>query len=89
MKGIYLTEEGKQELEVKIIELEEFKKLAKEDYDWNEIVVEQNVYKRMLQSATILPVYSDWEDIETFPPDNESQNKKYLELKNGVIIQSK
>jgi hypothetical protein len=28
-------------------------------------------------------------EVDRFSPDNESQNKKTLELKNGVIIQLK
>jgi hypothetical protein len=45
-----------------------------------------NVYKEILSSATILPVEESWEDVEFFPPDNESQTERVLRFKNGVII---
>ena len=56
MKGIYLTEEAKQEIEVKIAELEDVKqKFNPHDFEWNESVIEQNIYKKILFSATIIP----------------------------------
>jgi hypothetical protein len=87
MKGIYLTEEGKQELEVKIAERRKYSPIETED-DWFENG-EINVYKEILSSATILPVEKSWDDVELYPPDNESQIEKTLRLKNGVIIQPK
>jgi hypothetical protein len=95
MKGIYLTEEGKQEIEAKISKLEiklekyvQYCKITGCHYDYQ---FEQGIefYKEILSLATILPVYSNWEDVELYPPDNESQNVKTLELENGVIIQPK
>jgi hypothetical protein len=87
MKGIYLTEEGKKEIEAKIVELEKYN-FEDEKLNGN---LEGNVYclKEILSSAIILPVYNNWEDVDFFPPDNESQTKKLLELKNGIIIQPK
>ena len=87
MKGIYLTEEGKQELEAKIAERRKYSPIETED-DWFENG-EINVYKEILSSATILPVEKSWDDVELYPPDNESQIEKTLRLKNGVIIQPK
>jgi hypothetical protein len=89
MNGIYLTEQGKKEIEAKMTELEKLKNDTQATLEWNEAVVMINVYKEILSSATILPVYSNWDDVERFPPDNESQSLKTLELKNGVIIQPK
>jgi len=86
MKGIYLTPEGKQEIEAEIVELEE---TYREYALWEEKYGELQTLKTILSSAIILPVYSNWEDVELYPPDNESQNAKTLELKNGVIIQPK
>jgi hypothetical protein len=82
MNGIYLTQEGKAEIEAKIAALEEVKHNCKKwPYcDWNEAVVEQNIYKKILSSATILPVEESWEHGSKFT------NVKY---KQGVIIHSK
>ena len=90
MNGIYLTTDGKEAIQYRIDELEKFYMTARkvgvtmERIDW-----EIQYLKEILSSATILPVYSNWEDVELYPPDNESQNVKTLELKNGVIIQPK
>jgi hypothetical protein len=89
MIDIYLTTDGKEAIEYRIDELEKVKDSCEKAYEWNQAVIEQNVYKEILYSATILPVYSNWEDVELYPPDNESQNVKTLKLKNGVIIQPK
>jgi hypothetical protein len=91
MKGIYLTPEGKEEIEAEIAELEEYKDsdVCKDPRDWSFISGKQSVLKEILSSATILPVYSNWDDVELYPPDNESQIEKTLRLKNGVIIQPK
>jgi hypothetical protein len=63
MKGIYLTTEAKQEIQVKIAELEETKINCKADYEWNEAIVEQNVYKQILLSAIVLPVEESWKGV--------------------------
>jgi len=94
MKGIYLTEQAKQEIEAKIIELGKQLELVgnlfeEVVHDPIEIKVSINLFEEILSSATILPVYSSWDNVERFPPDNESQSLKTLELKNGVIIQPK
>jgi hypothetical protein len=80
MKGIYLTEKGKQEIEAKIAEIESYEGLESGMAD---------TLKEILSSATILPVEKSWDDVELYPPDNESQIEKTLRLKNGVIIQPK
>lgn len=80
MNGIYLTEQGKQEIEAKIAELEDIKSNCKTDYEWNESVVEQNVYKKILSSATILSVYESL---------GHAMQNKDLDNSNGVIIQPK
>jgi len=89
MKGIYLTEEGKKVIEDKIAELEEDLKEEGNPFIYTDVSAELNTYKRILFYATILPVEESWEDVELYPPDNESQMEKTLRLKNGVIIQSK
>lgn len=90
MKGIYLTEEGKKEIEDKIAELEtelnSGSSFVTENYrNRGEIAA----YKKILSLATILPVEESWDDVELYPPDNESQTEKTLKLINGVIIQPK
>jgi hypothetical protein len=59
MKGIYLSEEGKKEIEAKIAELESISPLDRLCYD-GMIEVEERVYKEILSSATILPVEESW-----------------------------
>ena len=86
MNGIYLSEQGKQEIETKIIELENYTYATQDIHLEGSIQGHIYCLKEILESATILPVYSSWDDVETFPPDNEYQSIKTLELKNGVII---
>ena len=78
MKGIYLTEEGKQELESKIAELAELA-TSKETMSIS-YIAKHSAYSLILQSATILPVEESWEHGSKFT------NVKY---KQGVIIQPK
>lgn len=86
MKGIYLTEEGKKVIEDKIADLKYHLKINPHDlYAIGQVYI----LKQTLSSATILPVEESWEDVELYPPDNESQMEKTLRLKNGVIIQPK
>jgi hypothetical protein len=83
MKGIYLTQEGKQEIEAKIAERRKYSPIETED-DWYENG-ELNVYKEILESATILPVEENW--LKVF---NIEQGKTTPETyPNGVIIKSK
>jgi hypothetical protein len=58
MKGIYLTEQAKQEIESKIIELE--KEREKEGETMRTISIATIfTYKEILDSATILPVETE------------------------------
>jgi hypothetical protein len=79
----YIDEKTKQEIEAKIAELEDVKTNCKTDYEWNESVVEQNVYKKVLESATILPVKRHWYGIIDVVITDVLE--KYPK---GVIIQS-
>lgn len=79
MKGIYLTEEGKKEIEAEIKELE-YKKSFKSDN--NNIWYFQgriDLLKEILSSATILPLEHGYD--EFYYNSNEYPN--------GVIIQPK
>jgi len=81
MKGIYLTEQGKQEIEAKIAELEEYKdsEICKDPRDWSFTSGKQAILKEILSSAIILPV----EKSENF------NLEKIFDYKKGVIIQPK
>ena len=87
MKGIYLTQEGKQEIEAKIAELEEYKDsdVCKDPRDWSFVSGKQAMLKEILSSAIILPVSDTWEKYvhPALVPFFEK------DLKNGVIIQPK
>jgi hypothetical protein len=85
MKGIYLTQEGKQELEAKIAERRKYSPIETED-DWFENG-ELNVYKEILSSATILSVEESWSDMQILNNDNLEYVKS--KFANGVIIQPK
>jgi hypothetical protein len=88
MKGLYLTQEGKQEIEAKIAELE------KPEFHWDGIYVSEKaeerieVYKEILSSATILPVEESWNQFNMSNNSLTLENKK-IWYPNGVIIQPK
>lgn len=86
MKGIYLTEEGKQEIEAKIAEISKYtyKRNGKNDGKIEEL-------KTILSSAIVLPVEESWIDIGekhgTFYEDDAKILSDYFSQ--GVIIQPK
>lgn len=87
MKGIYLTEEGKLEIEAKIGKLEQRKKVLDIDnFDgFNNISAAISVYKEILSDAIILPVEESWKIVAVqtmMSPATESYPQ-------GVIIQPK
>ena len=83
MKGIYLTEEGKKELEAKIVELE---KLALDEDKPSFRMGQKVILLEILSSATILPVEESWDNtIDT----HDVENAFIKHYPNGVIIQSK
>jgi hypothetical protein len=77
MKGIYLTAEGKKEIEAKIAELEKFA-IHKGDTSPRIIML-----KEILSSAIILPVEEDWNDVYDCIYSCKSN------YPNGVIIKLK
>jgi hypothetical protein len=83
MKGIYLTEEGKQELESKIAELAELA-TSKETMSIS-YIAQHSVYSLILQSATILPVEESWDNIH----EEDVANWSALNYPQGVIIRPK
>jgi hypothetical protein len=88
MKCIYLTEEGKQEIEAKIAELEKIITLHPAVHVIGTIH-RSELYKEILASAIILPVEESWEDSldRTEVTDCIYANKLYYPQ--GVIIQTK
>jgi hypothetical protein len=86
MKGIYLTEEGKKEIEAKIDEFESFgiiTELHPKYSVWK-------TYKEILSSATILPVEDNWDEIRLLDGIDSSGigNLTKAKYPNGVIIKS-
>jgi hypothetical protein len=85
MKGIYLTEKSKKEIDAKIVELN--------NEEWSPYRDGQiDVYKEILQSATILPIEESWDNVL----HSTKKHKEYdyddalkIDLPNGVIIQPK
>lgn len=71
MKGIYLTEEAKKEIEAKISELQIFSPL------------ETIAFEEILSSATIIPVEKRWQDVKNESLFTKVEEK----YPNGVIIQ--
>jgi hypothetical protein len=98
MKGIYLTEQGKAEIQAKIAELKDIIEKYKEckNWMWFDTVGQLEVYKEILSSATILPVEEDWsivgnKSIKSLIDDQVEEGKGIFEVHypNGVIIQPK
>jgi hypothetical protein len=95
MTGIYLTEQAKQEIEAKIVELEEYKDsdACKDSRDWSFVSGKQAIIKEILQSATILPVEESYNNIQHFESDEYGTviRKHFLmaNYSNGVIIKTK
>jgi hypothetical protein len=76
---IFLTEEGKQEIEARIAKLEEIEDFLLSSY--SEAVLD--TLKEILESATVLPIEKSWNDVDLL----------YIGVKensypNGVIIKS-
>jgi hypothetical protein len=88
MKGIYLTEEGKKEIEAKIAELESS---YREYADWEGKLGELKMLKEILSSATILPVRYNWKQITILDQIDSSGTSNLIKIQypNGVIIKPK
>jgi hypothetical protein len=90
MKGIYLTQEGKQEIEAKIAELE---KLALDADKPSFRMGQKVILLEILSSATILPVEENWKSMIEGDDDYEHYIENVVcfptSYPNGVIIQPK
>jgi hypothetical protein len=87
MKGIYLTKEGKKEIEAKIDYLEKCIEAENDcenpiEYLLGEWKGKNIIYKEILSSATILPVEESWKNVKKFL----NTNLFLISYKNGVII---
>jgi len=94
MKGIYLTEEGKKEIEAKIAELERLEE--DEFFDEhliNDYLSQIRTYQEILSSATILPVEDNCDRIRLLVPSTSKYVGDILTpikkiYPNGVIIKT-
>jgi hypothetical protein len=64
MKGIYLSQEGKEQLEAKIAELE--KQINLPNHFPLALSGKLLCLKEILSSAIVLPVEKDWENVVTY-----------------------
>jgi hypothetical protein len=87
MKEIYLSKESKEEIEKEILSLEKISFLGQDpNYTMGSIKSRISTLSEIINSSTVLPVYNSWDDVEFYPPDNESQCEKCIKEYNGVII---
>jgi hypothetical protein len=87
MKGIYLTEQAKKEIEAKIAELEEENKFPMDKWEEGKNQGKIHILEELLLSATILPVEESWDTVEfSYDSPLEDLQEKYP---NGVVIKSK
>jgi hypothetical protein len=80
MKGIYLTEEGKREIESKISELEYIFLQNGERFDTRDSG-KYNIYKEILSSAIMFPVEESWKStVEEYFPLLDTTNDRTGEV---------
>jgi hypothetical protein len=91
MKGIFITEEGKKEIEDKIAELEEDLKEEVNSFIYTDVSAELNTYKRILFYATILPVEESWEklSLKSVGSTHAVPSAIVEKFEQGIIIQPK
>jgi hypothetical protein len=95
MKGIYLTEEDKKEIEDKIADLEkQMNKNGKFASVFYALSGRNLILKEILSLAIILPVEENWEQLEEsllygLHDHMKLQNVIHIDYPNGVIIQPK
>lgn len=84
MKGIYLTQEGKQELEAKIAELDKCIEDLKDEIMKDYFIGKKTLLEEILSSATILPVEENWNEFY----NNTDSLYRTESYSNGVIIKN-
>jgi hypothetical protein len=96
MVGIYLTQEGKQEIEAKLKQIrinnrDDYE--SDEDYLLRKHNLEQDFIDSILSLATILPVEESWESMVEGDDDYEHYIENIVcfpsSYPNGVIIEPK
>ena len=88
MKGIYLTQEGKEELEAKIAELDECIEDLKDEIMKDYFIGKKTLLEEILASATIIPVEESWGVVEK-RTNMMDEHQLRLIYHQGVIIKSK
>jgi hypothetical protein len=87
MKGIYITLEGKAEIESRIAILENYKRDLGgliSSYEYQRMI---DVYQSIVNSSPILSIEKSWDDVEfCYEYALEDLQEKYP---HGVIIQNK
>jgi hypothetical protein len=82
---IYITKEGKEELEAKIEEIEKERFYGSElNLDYR--IGQQKVYKEFLSQCIVLPNYYDWNDLKGTAI---SKTTLFRDFSSGVIIEPK
>jgi len=101
VKGIYITEEAKKELEAKVAELEKSKMILQRavstDPNFGEMqrtahtkyCTEVDTYKEILSSAIVLPVEESWENALSNTEVTDCIYSNAMNFPNGVIIENK
>jgi len=93
MKGIYLTQEAKQEIEAKIVELEKSIKDPKDEIMRDYFQGQESLLKEILSSATILPEETSWNEIQPIETQEWGtvirMNYLMANYPQGVIIKPK
>jgi hypothetical protein len=93
MKGIYLTQEGKEKLEDRIAELEKWSKRNGKVGEYDAEGMMASELKEILSSAIILPVEESYNSIQHFETlEYGTIIRKHFLMANysqGVIIQPK
>jgi hypothetical protein len=89
MKGIYLTLEGKQEIQANIEEVK--KPIAHYDgiYVSDKQLATIDLLEEILSSATILPVEESWDDVLSNTERTDCLYSCRVNTPQGVIIQPK
>jgi hypothetical protein len=89
MKEIYLTQEGNEEIEAKIAQLEEYMDSDKcnDSRNWSFISGRRFTLEEILNSAIILPVEESWEQMihKSQQGDDVELDREKL-YPNGVVI---
>lgn len=85
MNGIYLTPEGKAEIEAKMTELKNYTYATQNIWIEGQNLGMLKILEEIISVAPVLPVEESWDKV--FPCSWNGTNNEAI--KNGVIIQTK